>query len=561
MNNLSGYDELEFERLSVRLSHQTTNAFFCVIANSPVQSKIAERMRDCFPPGEVQVIDFKSIGNDFRFSCATLRDLLREDARFLLLLNFQLACGDFKDEEFLQTLNFCRDGLAELPYVFVFMMPLYFRKKIARNAPDFNSFFQYKAYFKADDAPQTLTKETNALNEYYSAANKNLLEYYIERYDQLKDYENKQAFEVVLKILELNISVRVLYYAELNRFFSEFIKLLPKYENELDNAAYEIARIFQSQGKYDEALAWYGKDLEINEKALGKNHPNTATTYNNIANVYYRQGEYDKALLLYEKALNIYEKVLGKDHPHTAHTYNNIATVYCDQGQYDKALMWHEKARVIREKVLGKDHPDTAAIYNNMANVYYDQGEYEKALMWHEKARVIREKVLGKDHPDTATTYNDIANVYYSQGEYDDALLLYEKALNIYEKVLGKDNPDTATTYNNIANVYYSQGEYDKALLLYEKALNIYEKVLGKDNPKTATTYNNIANVYINQGEYDKALLLYEKALNIYVKVLGKNHPDTADTYNNIARVYDRLGKHEEAKRWRKKYNVNSKKT
>jgi len=243
---------------------------------------------------------------------------------------------------------------------------------------------------------------------------------------------------------------------------------------------------------------------------------------------------YHRTLEFYGKALNIREKVLGKEHPDTATTYNNMATAYQAQGEYECALEYYGKALNIRKKVLGKEHPDTAAIYNNMAGVYQVQYDYKCALEYYVKALNIAEKILGKEHPNTATTYNNIALVYQLQFDYECALGYYMKALNIFENVLGKEHPDTATTYNNIAGVYQLQFDYERALEYYGKALNIREKVLGKEHPFTASTYNNIALVYKWQGDYDRALEYYGKALNICEKVLGKEHPETKTVLDNI---------------------------
>ena len=124
---------------------------------------------------------------------------------------------------------------------------------------------------------------------------------------------------------------------------------------------------------------------------------------------------YTESIKFYQKVISIREKVLGKEHQDTATSYNNIAGVYFSQGDYPKALEWYQKASAIIEKVLGKKHPDTATTYNNIAGVYFSQGHYPKALGWYQKALAIRETELGKEHPDTATTYNNIASVYYSQ--------------------------------------------------------------------------------------------------------------------------------------------------
>ena len=265
-----------------------------------------------------------------------------------------------------------------------------------------------------------------------------------------------------------------------------------------------FGRTHEILANYPESLEWYQKALDIYEKVLGKEHPYTAVSYNNIASVHHRQGDYSKALELHQKALNIREKVLGTEDPYTAKTYNNIAAAYSKQGNYPKALEWFQKALAIREKVLGTEDPDTSTTYNSIAEVYRVQGDYPKALEWFQKALAIREKVLGPEHPSTATTYNNMASVYSDQGDHADALKLYQKALGVLEKVLGKEHPDTATTYNNIAAVYYSQGDYPKALELYQKALDIFEKALGTEHPHTVMTYISIAFVHDKQKAEQK---------------------------------------------------------
>ena len=54
-----------------------------------------------------------------------------------------------------------------------------------------------------------------------------------------------------------------------------------------------------------EALAMYEKSsVDRSLKKLGDDHPDVATTYNNMA-VYMNQGKYEEALAMYEKALSI----------------------------------------------------------------------------------------------------------------------------------------------------------------------------------------------------------------------------------------------------------------
>jgi tetratricopeptide (TPR) repeat protein len=123
------------------------------------------------------------------------------------------------------------------------------------------------------------------------------------------------------------------------------------------------------------------------------------------------QGNYKTALKWYKKALAVQEKVLGSDHPDMATTYNNIASIYNSQGDYPTALEWYKKVLAIREKVLGPEHTDMGILYNSIGYIYGCQSEYKTALAWLEKALAVFEKVLGSDHPDTVTVYNNITMV------------------------------------------------------------------------------------------------------------------------------------------------------
>lgn len=58
-------------------------------------------------------------------------------------------------------------------------------------------------------------------------------------------------------------------------------------------------------GKYEEALKNYKECLEIQQEALGKNHPLYAGTLNNIGNIYDSMGKYENALKMFKECLGI----------------------------------------------------------------------------------------------------------------------------------------------------------------------------------------------------------------------------------------------------------------
>ena len=92
-------------------------------------------------------------------------------------------------------------------------------------------------------------------------------------------------------------------------------------------------------------------------------------------------------------------KALGEDHPDTATSYNNLASTLRAQGKYAEAEAMHRRALAIKLKALGEDHPSTATSYNNLAETLGAQGKYAEAEAMHRRALAIRLKALGAGPP------------------------------------------------------------------------------------------------------------------------------------------------------------------
>ncbi|CAF3966410.1 unnamed protein product, partial [Adineta steineri] len=312
----------------------------------------------------------------------------------------------------------------------------------------------------------------------------------------------------------------------------ELYKVLPEHTLDEDEKAYyyhQLGYVKNDQGDYKKAIWYYEQGLEIKQKTLPSNHPDLATTFNNIG------------------TLGIYQETLPSNHPDLATSYSNIGLTYSEMGEYSKALSYYEKALEIQEKSLPSDHPDSAITYNNIGSVYDFMGEYSKTLSYYERALEILKKTLPLNHPDLANLYNNVGNVHNKMGEYSEALSFYGKGLEILKNTLPSNHPYLATSYDTIGLVYNHVGKYSKALSYYEKALKIREKSLPSDHPALATTYNNIGSVYDSMGKYSKTLSYYNKALEILKKTLPLNHPDLANLYNNIGNVHNKMEEYFEA--------------
>jgi tetratricopeptide (TPR) repeat protein len=277
---------------------------------------------------------------------------------------------------------------------------------------------------------------------------------------------------------------------------------------------------------------------------------------NNLARLYETQGRYADAVPLYKRSLAIFEKALGPDHPDVAQALNNLAVIYVDQGRYADAEPLYKRSLAIIEKALGPNHPEVAQSLNNLAGLYEGQGRYADAETLLKRSLAIGEKALGPDHPDVATKLNNLAVIYVDQGRYADAEPLYKRSLAIREKALGPNHPEVARSLNNLAALYERQGRYADAEPLgryadaeplYKRSLAITEKALGPNHRDVALSLSNLALLYANQGRYADAEPLYERSLAITEKALGPNHRDVALSLSNLALLYGIQGRYADA--------------
>ena len=352
----------------------------------------------------------------------------------------------------------------------------------------------------------------------------------------------KNFFDSVSELIDKNDLKTLEAYKDI--FISSADALL-KNEDEISvGYVSDIASLLDDLAYYPESLYYYMKVLKIRKKVLPENHPDIATSYNDMGLAYGALGEYKKELECCLKALAIQEKVLPENYPDIATLYNNVGYAYGKLEDHKKQLEYYLKALAIREKVLPENHPDIVASYNNVGYAYGELADHKKELNYYLKVLAIQEKVLPENHPDIAASYNDVGSVCSELGDHKKELDYYLKALAIREKVLPENHPDIAASYNNIGCAYGELGEHKNELEYCLKALAIQEKVLPENHPDIATSYDNVGYAYGELGEHKKELEYKLKALAIREKVLPENHPDIAASYNNIGCSFGELGNH-----------------
>jgi tetratricopeptide (TPR) repeat protein len=323
--------------------------------------------------------------------------------------------------------------------------------------------------------------------------------------------------------------------------------LYPSDHPDVATSLNNLALFYDSQGRYPEAEPLYKKALEMWQRLFKGDHSNVASSLNNLAGFYDSQGRYPEAEPLYKKALEMWQRLFKGDHSDVASGLNNLALLYNSQGRYKKAEPLFQQSLEMRKRLFKDDHRDVAQSLNSLATLYYFQGLYEKAETLYIQALEMWQHIFPSDHLDVASGLNNLALLYNSQGGYEKSEPLFHEALEMRKRLFPHDHPDVATSLSNLALLYNSQGRYGKAEPLYQQALEISQRLFKGDHPDVATSLNNLAGLYNSQGQYEKAEPLFLQALEMRKRLFKSDHPDLANSLNSLAALYYFQGRYEKA--------------
>jgi tetratricopeptide (TPR) repeat protein len=429
---------------------------------------------------------------------------------------FFLRLGQERSEQeiFFGYLQWTREGLREFPYPIVLWVTNQLLKELSKKAPDFWSWrkgvFRFASRKKSTISSPEITplRSTLEILGLSNLTDEDLLP--LEDLQALIQQTEQQRGTKDPLLVTLYFRMGLIYTKRLERgeaqdyqaeqalaiqFFSKAADLQKELglEEGLAASLNNLAYLYESQGRYEEAEPLFLQTLEVTKRLLGEDHLSVAVSLNNVALLYEAQGRYEEAEPLFLQTLEVTKRLLGEDHPDVAIGLNNLAYLYESQGRYEEAEPLYLQALKLKKCFLDEDYSHVASSLNNLAELYRTQGRYEEAEPLHQQSLLLRQRLLGKEHPDVATSLNNLALLYESQGDYSEAERLYLQALQIYRRLMGENHPYVAFSLNNLATLYSCQGRYSQAEPLHLQASTILEQSLGVNHPKTVAVRENLA--------------------------------------------------------------------
>ncbi|GLC33902.1 hypothetical protein PLESTB_000816200 [Pleodorina starrii] len=195
-----------------------------------------------------------------------------------------------------------------------------------------------------------------------------------------------------------------------------------------------------------------------------------------------------KAMESARACMELRQRLLGTEHPDTATSINIFASCLMNMGNEAQAEPLYRQALELRQRLLGPEHLDTLSVMYNLGSCLCSLGKNEEAVAIQRQTLEISRRVLGLQHPDTPRALSSLAICLDNQGLSTEAETLHRQALEMYQSVLGPEHPYTVLKIIILASFLHKNGQPGEAVLLYREALELQQRVLGPNHPSTLWT-------------------------------------------------------------------------
>jgi len=259
-----------------------------------------------------------------------------------------------------------------------------------------------------------------------------------------------------------------------------------KLDSSLLKAADRLARIFQKEGMYQKAIAYYSR--AANQEA-------SPGLFGIIGMLYFQQKEYDKAVDYLQRAYYMdrnftagknnaitayhlwYSELMKKGKPDDAISvlkhalelfpsrvvYYDIGTIYDSKKQYEKAIEYYKKA-LESEPSFTPARRDIATCMNNMG------AEQIQSKNWQTSIDLCNQALEWDQNCWQAKKNLEIANLELGQGKQESGM--WDDAIKYYNTVI-EINPNNTDAHVGLGDSLYEKGMYNDSIEHYQAALNI----------------------------------------------------------------------------------------
>ncbi len=172
-----------------------------------------------------------------------------------------------------------------------------------------------------------------------------------------------------------------------------------------------------------------------------------------------RRKRFKPALADFERVLTLQQEHLGAEHPEVASTLNNLGIVLTRLTQYEEAVARYQQSLALHEKLEGAEHPNVAVASQNLAVALRRMGKTAEARVAFERALEIRRRALGFKHPECLHTAQSLVRLLIAAGDLEAAQKLLGEVKETRLTLKGPESSEMLPVLELEAELYLA-GEY-----------------------------------------------------------------------------------------------------
>ena len=294
---------------------------------------------------------------------------------------------------------------------------------------------------------------------------------------------------------------------------------------------------FESQQMIDSAVYYHHKvaDLYYQSDQLYE----YINSFTNIADLFITQGKYQEALQWLDSAYNKPVSSFRNEDERLAllewHLFKGYA--FEQLGDFVSARTVYESARL--KLVNNENYEDFYVgkfLYQPLGNIYTRLGDHEEAIELLERFKEISFKY--GDNNAAAQAINDLGIIYKILDRRNLAITEYQAALGFP----GLGPSTIGLLKSNLATAYYEVQNLRQGLICANEAITTFEKTIEEGTGSTqiygylAWTYNLLGLIYTDKEKFDEAVKHFQKSLDMSVFAYGTTKR------REIAKIYISIG-------------------
>jgi len=188
-----------------------------------------------------------------------------------------------------------------------------------------------------------------------------------------------------------------------------------------------MGRLYMAKTEYEEALAYFERSTRIIEKFPDRKNV-LAHSYFNLALLYQTIGKREEAVKYHKRSIETYQTFYGND----PEAFRLVSGYYFLADLY--VVMENPKeARQYMEKVFEADGPNVqkqrGGHYYLKGRVLHLEGKYKEAIEAYKTSIKLQEKLFGPDPMENAEIYRAMSDAYREDKQFDLAFETMQKTL------------------------------------------------------------------------------------------------------------------------------------